>query len=296
MQELIAANLVEVADSTQKASYRLRGDEQVRITGESKRAAIKAEPEAIEVEVVLDDPDFAVVNKPAGMSVHAGAGGLSRNRGTLVNAMLHRFQTLSPGSGDELRPGIVHRLDRGTSGLVIIAKTDFAHRKLAAQFQQRTVEKAYLGLVHGAMPATAGTINWAIERDPVRRTRMRALKIPEAGRGRHAISHYRVLEQIVSGYGTFSFLEVTIETGRTHQIRVHLSALHHPVVGDTLYGAPAGLRAAQMGEDALSLSRNFLHAAQLKFFHPRSEERVELASRLPQELKTFLNQLRLLHV
>lgn len=292
MQELIDAGSVRIDGKTQKASYRMRGDESVEMAGESKRPPIKAEPEAIEVEVVLDDPEFAVVNKPAGMSVHAGAGDLSRSRGTLVNAMLYRFQTLSP-STDELRPGIVHRLDRETSGLVIIAKTDYAHRKLAEQFQQRTVKKVYLALVHGSMPASTGTVNYPIERDPVHRTRMRALRQAEPERGRHATSHYKVIEQIESQYGVFSLLEVRIETGRTHQIRVHLSALRHPVVGDSLYGAPTRIRPLNGAGESLSLDRNFLHATRLGFNHPRTGQTLELSAPMPEKLQSFLNQLRL---
>jgi 23S rRNA pseudouridine1911/1915/1917 synthase len=290
VQELIEAGAVTVAGTREKASFRLRTGDLVVLTGESRRPPIKAEPEAIDIEVVYDDPEFAVVNKPAGMNVHAGAGDLSRSRGTLVNAMLHRFQTLS-AVGDELRPGVVHRLDRDTSGLVIIAKTDFAHRKIAEQFQHRTVRKKYLTLVHGAMPTPSGTVNWAIDRDPERRTRMRALKSAGMG-GRHATSHWRVVEQIQTIYGVFSLLEVQIETGRTHQIRVHLSALRHPVVGDALYGAPEEIRDTNHRTESLSLKRNFLHAAELEFLHPRTLARVSLHAPLPEELSAFLQRIR----
>ncbi len=295
VKELIAAGAVLTAGTAQKASYRLKGGEAIEIVGESRRPPIKAEAEDIEIEVVLDDPEFAVVNKPAGMSVHAGAGDLSHSRGTLVNAMLHRFMTLSSGSGDELRPGIVHRLDRETSGLVIIAKTDLAHRRLAEQFQQRTINKTYLALVHGAMQASSGTISYAIARDPVRRRRMRAVRESGVQGARHAVSHYRVLEKIESEFGVFSFLAVQIETGRTHQIRVHLSALRHPIVGDSMYGAAAELRSQSHSGEVLNLGRNFLHAAELEFDHPSTGDRIKVIAPLPGDLERLLSQLRKVH-
>jgi 23S rRNA pseudouridine1911/1915/1917 synthase len=184
----------------------------------------------------------------------------------------------------------VHRLDRDTSGLVIIAKTDFAHRRLAEQFAQRTVKKTYIALVHGTLKDDQGTVNYPIERDPVHRKRMRALR---SGRGgRSAITHFRVLERVHSAYGGFTQLEVKIETGRTHQIRVHLAALHHPVVGDKLYGRGTEIPREKGRGEALALGRNFLHAAELEFEHPRTGARIRLHADLPEELTRLLARIR----
>jgi 23S rRNA pseudouridine1911/1915/1917 synthase len=200
----------------------------------------------------------------------------------LVNALLHHFARLS-GMGGELRPGIVHRLDKETSGLIVVAKNDPAHRKLAAQFARRDVKKTYLALVHGLIRNERGTIDRSISRDPVRRTRMTT----RLAGGREAITHYRVMQRIDSSFGKFTLVEVTIETGRTHQIRVHMAAIGHPVVGDTVYGAPRQLRGA--GE-VISLPRNFLHAAQLELQHPLKGEKIALKSPLPAELQNFFRK------
>ena len=263
VQQLIAEGKVLVNDAVEKASYRLRGDEQISVTGQIVLPPLRAIAENIALDIVYEDDDLAVINKPAGMMVHAGAGATEdvRNRGTLVNALLHHFQQLSAVSG-ELRPGIVHRLDKETSGLIIVAKRDEIHRKLAAQFAKRQVKKTYLALVHGNVKQDKGTITSSISRDAVRRTRMTTRR----SGGREAISHYKVQQRIESKYGKFAMLEVRIDTGRTHQIRVHLSSLGHPVVGDALYGAPNEIRGK--GTKAISLSRNFLHAAALEFQHP----------------------------
>jgi 23S rRNA pseudouridine1911/1915/1917 synthase len=217
--------------------------------------------------------------------VHAGAGATEdqRNRGTLVNALLHRFGKLS-GVGGELRPGIVHRLDKNTSGLIVVAKNDESHRRLAAQFAGRQVNKTYAALVHGWVKQDQGTVRSSISRDPVRRTRMTTRR----SGGRDAVTHYTVRRRIESAAGKFTLLEVRIDTGRTHQIRVHLASLGHPVVGDALYGAPRELR-KEKGEK-LSLDRNFLHAGALQFLHPRSGIALSFSRPLPAELEKFLQQ------
>jgi len=286
VQQLIAAEKVMVNAAAAKASLRLRGGEQVTVLGETVPPPLKTIPEDIPLDIVYEDDDLAVVNKPAGMMVHAGAGATDdqRNRGTLVNALLHRFRRLSGVSG-ELRPGIVHRLDKATSGLIVVAKTDEAHRKLAAQFAHRQVKKTYIALVHGWAKPDHGTINSSISRDRVRRTRMTTRRQG----GREAITHYRVQRRIDSRFGKFTLLEVRIDTGRTHQIRVHLASLGHPVVGDTLYGAPRELRTRTGGRR--SLARNFLHAAALQFSHPRTSKELSFTRPLPDELSDFLRLL-----
>jgi len=300
VQLLIDQGDVLVDGARAKASFKLRGGEKIAITGEPHPAPLKAVPEAIPLDVIYEDDDLAVINKPAGMMVHAGSGQTddARSRGTLVNALLHRFQTLSC-TGGELRPGIVHRLDKGTSGLIVVAKNDRAHAALGALFSGRRIRKTYIALVHGLVPRDKGTISAAVSRDPIRRTRMSTRPSENA---RSAISHYEVVRRLSAPYGKFTLLRVRIETGRTHQIRVHMASIGHPVVGDTLYGAPAQLT-AQTGApqtrssrvksepDRLRLGRNFLHAARLEFDHPLTGKPLFLEAPLPGELAAFLDRL-----
>jgi 23S rRNA pseudouridine1911/1915/1917 synthase len=282
VQQLIDEEKVLVNDGAAKASARLRGGECVRVLGSPTLPPLRAIAENIPLDFVYEDNDLAVVNKAAGMMVHAGAGATEdeRNRGTLVNALLHHFGQLSTVGG-ELRPGIVHRLDKATSGLMVVAKNDEAHRKLAAQFARRKVKKTYVALVHGWVKAERGTVSSSISRDRVRRTRMTTRR----SGGREAITHYLVEKRIESKFGKFTLLEVRIDTGRTHQIRVHLASLGHRVVGDILYGAPKEMRTK---EAAISLPRNFLHAAELQFEHPRTNELMKFSRPLPEELEAFL--------
>ncbi|HVP43544.1 MAG TPA: RluA family pseudouridine synthase [Terriglobales bacterium] len=284
VQQLIAQRKVRVDGGAAKASQRLRGGEHVEVLGEVKAAPLRAMAEDIPLDVVYEDDSLAVVNKPAGMMVHAGSGATedARNRGTLVNALLHRFQALS-GVGGELRPGIVHRLDKETSGLIVVAKNDVSHRKLARQFAGRAVKKTYLALVHGWPKQDRGTISDPISRDRKRRTRMTT----RGSGGRAAVSHFKVLRRVESRFGKFALLEVQIETGRTHQIRVHLASIGHPVVGDTLYGAPREIRSKN---GTLSLGRNFLHAGKLQLEHPRTGEALTFSRGLPEELERFLTE------
>jgi 23S rRNA pseudouridine1911/1915/1917 synthase len=283
VQELILQRKVLLDGAPAKASLKLRGGEQVTVFGTAERPPLRAIAENIPLDIVYEDDDLAIINKPAGMMVHAGAGATEdqRNRGTLVNALLHHFQQLSRVGG-EMRPGIVHRLDKETSGLIVVAKNDPAHRKLASQFARREVKKTYLALVHGWLEKGSGTISASISRDRIRRIRMTT----RGSGGREAVSHYTVLRRYDTPHGKFSLLEVKIDTGRTHQIRVHLRSLGHPVVGDTLYGAPREIRVSKAG--AISLSRNFLHSAQLSLFHPRTGEQLSFKAPLPQTLETFL--------
>jgi 23S rRNA pseudouridine1911/1915/1917 synthase len=294
VQELIAVEKVLVDDAPAKASLKLRGGESVSVLGRAERPPLRAMAEEIPLDIRYEDDDLAIINKPAGMMVHAGAGATEsdHNRGTLVNALLHHFASLS-AVGGELRPGIVHRLDKETSGLIVVAKNDEAHSKLAAQFAAREVKKKYVALVHGWVKKDKGTITNAISRDRVHRTRMTTR---HAG-GREAITHYHVTRRLETPFGKFTLLEVKIDTGRTHQIRVHMSSLGHPVVGDKLYGAPRAMRRAseKRGKpdtaSELSLERNFLHAAELELKHPRSGEKIALKSELPPELREFMERL-----
>jgi 23S rRNA pseudouridine1911/1915/1917 synthase len=283
VQQLIEQELVLVNDAVARASLRLRGSESVSVLGSASQPPLRAMAEDIPLEIVFEDADIAVVNKAAGMTVHAGAGATEdeRNRGTLVNALLHHFGQLS-SVGGELRPGIVHRLDKATSGLLVVAKNDESHRRLASQFVKRQVKKTYIALVHGWLKQDRGTISTSISRDRVRRTRMTTLR----SGGREAITHYAVQRRLESPYGKFTLLEVKIDTGRTHQIRVHLASLRHPVVGDTLYGAPREVSSKQAGR--ISLPRNFLHAAALQFLHPRTGEALSFSAPVPAELEVFL--------
>ena len=249
-----------------KASQLIRAGEGVEFSL-GRIPPLRAEPEDLPVEILYEDAAVVAIDKPAGLIVHAGAGAHS---GTLVNRLLHHFQSLS-GVGGGLRPGIVHRLDKETSGVLLVARTDAAHRALAEQFAGRTVEKVYLALVHGRVRAESGRITKPIARDPVRRTRMTA----RLSTGRAALTDYRVLER----FEKFTYLEVRIGTGRTHQIRVHLSSEGHPVVGDRLYGAPWA-------------ARMFLHSARTTFTSPANGRRVTVEAALPLELKQWLVGMR----
>ena len=287
-QQLIAEEKVLVNDAPAKASLKLRGGERISVLGPAERPPLRAIPEEILLDIAYEDDDLAIVNKPAGMMVHAGAGATedARNRGTLVNALLHHFASLS-GVGGEMRPGIVHRLDKETSGLIAVAKNDEAHRKLAAQFARREVKKKYVALVHGFVKKDSGTISASISRDRVRRIRMTTRQAC----GREAVSHYSVVRRLDTPFGKFTLLEVKIDTGRTHQIRVHMASLGHPIAGDTLYGAPQELQAGRgKRENAapISLPRNFLHAAELELSHPRTGVKLSFQSPLPAELLALL--------
>ena len=290
VQQLITSEKVLVNDASARASLKLRGGERISVLGPAPRPPLRAIAEEIPLDIVYEDEDLAIINKPAGMMVHAGAGATddARNRGTLVNALLHHFATLS-AVGGEMRPGIVHRLDQETSGLIVVAKNDDAHSKLAAQFARREVKKTYIALVQGWPKKDSGTISAAIGRDRVRRIRMTT----RLAGGREAISHYKVVRRLDTAFGKFALIEVRIDTGRTHQIRVHMASLGHPVVGDRLYGAPAELKGLP-GKPTIkpvSLARNFLHAAELQLAHPKTGKTISLKSTLPDELQQFLSLL-----
>ena len=275
IQELIRDGHVRVDGRVAKVSHRVAAGEAIEIEV-LPRPALEALPEDLPLDLLYLDDDFVIVNKPAGMVVHAGAG---HSRGTLVNALLHRLGNLS-AAGGALRPGIVHRLDRETSGAMVVARNDKAHEHLSEQFRSRNVRKIYLAFVHGKMPRDSGTITLPISRDPRRRTRMTA----RATKGRHARTDWRVIARL----DRCTLVEAVLHTGRTHQIRAHFAAIGHPVVGDTLYGAPRGLRAGT--RNLPLLERNFLHAARIGFSHPSSGEWVEVRAPLPRDLQVYFDQ------
>jgi len=301
VQMLIEAGQVKLDGAAPKARQKLHGGETIEIDGEPHPEPLHATPEDIPLDILYEDKYLAVVNKPAGMMVHAGAGNTddARNRGTLVNALLHHMAQLAQNLsavGGELRPGIVHRLDKQTSGAIIVAKDDVTHRKLGEMFSMRRIAKIYIALVHGTLAKDNVTVNLPIARDLVRRTRMTTRR-PD---GRTAVSHVKVIERLSTRYGAFTLVEVRIETGRTHQIRVHMQSLGHAVVGDTLYGAPRTIALAGR-KDAIEhptesagsgLERNFLHAAHLEFAHPHTGKLLTIDAPLPAELEEFLSWLK----
>jgi len=287
IQKLIADGQVQVAaaDPDAPRANRLRDVKANLVVGDGDRVtvtvpdAVPSEDaaEALPLPILYQDEDVAVLDKPAGMVVHPGAGHAS---GTLVNALLHHIPDLS-GIGGERRPGIVHRLDRGTSGVMVIAKNDAAHQELSRQFQDREVEKEYIALVWGVVQA-GRRIDAAIGRDPVQRQKMSA----RAKHARHAVTRITRARHLPG----LTLCQVAIHTGRTHQIRVHLSAIGHPIVGDALYGGvhrrvAGDIRAVQR------LERPFLHAARLAFTHPRDGRRMEFTTPLPADLLGVLDDL-----
>ena len=284
-----------LAGRSRSQIQRLINDGQVTIDGEGVRpnrvvragetivvdvpapASPEPQPEAIELDILYQDSDIVVINKAAGMVVHPAAG---HAQGTLVNALLHEITDLS-GVGGELRPGIVHRLDRGTSGVMVVAKNDLAHAELARQFHDREVEKEYVALVWGIVQA-GRRIDLPIGRDPVDRKKM-------SGRARRARSAATRITKALHLPGV-TLLHVAISTGRTHQIRVHLSEIGHPIVGDAVYGGQRRRVAADL-RPVLALERPFLHAGRLVFHHPTEGRRMEFETPLPDDLRSVLNLL-----
>lgn len=322
-QLLIEHGQVRVGGSPAKAKYKLNGNEHVVVEGQPQPAPLRATPEDIPLSIVYEDKHMAVIDKPAGMMVHAGSGltDEARSSGTLVNALLFHFKDQLSDVGGALRPGIVHRLDKQTSGLIMVAKSDAAHRALAEMFSERSLEKRYIALVHRDVKSDRGIIDLPIARDRLRRTRMttrvgnrylttdshgtpakRHPDEPEERTSRRpndprpARSLYTVLERLHTTAGDFTLLDVKIETGRTHQIRVHMQSLGHPVVGDTLYGAPAKIPGLKSEGTGPTLHRNFLHAAHLVLDHPITGKELDLEAPLPEELASLLEQLRALEI
>jgi 23S rRNA pseudouridine1911/1915/1917 synthase len=281
IQTLVNEGRVSVDGIARKQSHRV-------VPGETVAVEIPPAPspgveaEEIPLEILYEDEDVAVVNKPAGMIVHPGAG---HDAGTLVAALLHHYDGMRGLSsvGGLKRPGIIHRLDKGTSGALVIARTDAAHLKLIDDFRDRLVEKTYVALLHARVKGEAGRIELPVARDLRRRSRMTARR----REGREARTDWRVRLRL----GGFTLIEADLHTGRTHQIRVHFSAVGCPVVGDTLYGAP---REEKIGAALLPpLGRNFLHAARIAFAQPRTGKRLEIRAPLPPDLAAYLKEVGL---
>jgi len=276
IQLLNRSGAVLIEGRHDKAGYKIRGGETIEIDlGALEPAPLT--PKQLPLQIYFEDKDLAVVEKPAGVVVHPGSG---TGGGTLVHGLLFHFQNLSDMGGKN-RPGIVHRLDKWTSGLIIVAKNNVAHARLSQAFQDRQIQKSYLALVHGRPRLDSGTIELSIGRHPSIRTKMAAA----TEKGRSAYTEYRVVEQ----FRGFSLLELKIKTGRTHQIRVHLSAIGHPVVGDDVYGER---QYNQFVKKHGELNRYFLHAAALGFNHPSTHVPLKFHSPLPEELQNLLQSIK----
>jgi 23S rRNA pseudouridine1911/1915/1917 synthase len=284
VKKAVDEGMALVNDLKVKAGYKLRNGDIVHLC---KKAATSCHvlPEEIPLAIVYEDPFLLVVDKPAGMVVHPAPG---HHRGTLVNALLFHCKDLS-GIGGVLRPGIVHRLDRGTSGLLIVAKSDEAHRGLAAQFEKHQVQKSYKVLVYGDVEGNQGLIDAPVGRHPVDRKKMST----KSRRGKEAITRWRVSER----YGVATLLDVDTETGRTHQIRVHLNAMGYPVVGDKIYGSSRRISAIAIGDLLLraemrTMTRQALHASRIAFFHPVNNTEMTFSSPMPEDMARLCDFLR----
>ena len=285
-QTLIERGAVLVNGSAKKSSYLVRPGDRIDVTIPDPEP-LSLDPEVIPLDIVFEDGDLLVINKPAGMVVHPTLG---TRRGTLVNALLAHCDDLS-GINGVLRPGIVHRLDKGTSGLLLVAKNDDAHRSIAAQLKSRKIERHYTALVWGSMPTYEGTVNAPIGRHPVDRKRMAVIR-----EGRPAVTHYRVMEELDG----LTLLSVRLETGRTHQIRVHMAHIGHPVFGDPTYrGREERLKGVdprireKMRELLSLLLRQALHAGQIGFVHPGRGEWMEFTAEVPEDMKQVLDMMKI---
>lgn len=281
IKRLIETGYVTVNGMPKKPSYLLKGGEKVAMARRAPELP-EAGPEDIPLDILYEDRDMIAINKPAGMVAHPAPGNI---HGTLVNALLHHVKDLA-GIGGKRRPGIVHRLDKGTTGVMVVAKNDQAHRELSRQFKQRVVKKIYRTLVFGHFPQKRGSIILPIGRDMVHRRKFSS----KSKKTREAVTHYEVEKQ----YENMALLKVNLETGRTHQIRVHLSEKHHPIVGDTLYGAKSFISIVKdevLRRRLEGLERPLLHAAVLKVLHPTSKKELEFTAPLPGDFKSVLEAL-----
>jgi 23S rRNA pseudouridine1911/1915/1917 synthase len=276
IDKLIKGGQVKLNNGVAKPGYRVRKDDRIVVAVPSP-TEIAARPEDIPLDIVHEDKDIIVINKPAGIVVHPAAGNLS---GTLVNALLHHCSDLA-GIGGSIRPGVVHRLDKDTSGLIVFAKNDASHQNLAKQFKNREVKKTYLALVHGEMKSDSGVIDAPLGRHPVHRKKMAVISSGSA-RKRDAVTCYRVVKRFYTKEGKYTLVELDLKTGRTHQIRVHLSYIRHPVVGDGTYSKI---------KDEFGAPRQLLHASRLSFNHPVTGKHMEFRSDIPEDMEKVLRAL-----
>ena len=269
IKKLIESNNILVNDKSEKVSYKVQANDNISIdVPEAKETKLKAQE--IPLDIIYEDSDIIVVNKPKGMVVHPANGNPD---GTLVNAILSICKNSLSGIGGELRPGIVHRLDKDTSGLIILAKNDKAHINMSEQIKERNVKKTYIALVRGNVPEEEATINMPIGRSTKDRKKMAVTK-----NGKQAITHFKVLKR----YSKYTLLEIKIETGRTHQIRVHMAEIGYPVVGDAVYSN---------GKNEFGIEGQMLHAYKLEFMHPITNKHMELTAPLPQYFEEILKKL-----
>lgn len=269
IKEAIKNGSIRVNDKKVKPSYSLKQGDLVYINVEDEKK-IELVPENLNLEIVYEDEYLAVINKPSGMVVHPGAG---NKNGTLVNAILYEFGRVG-NNEDEIRPGIVHRLDKDTSGLMLVAKEDEAYYKLIEMFRNKEVKRSYKALVNGVVSEDEGTIDEPIGRHPTNRQVMTVIN----KNSKNAITHYTVLDR----FPNHTYIRADLETGRTHQIRVHMKYINHPIVGDQVYAS---------GKNEFGLKKQFLHSAEIKFIHPITNQLIELKSDLPSDLSKILNNL-----
>lgn len=273
VKRLLEEGKILVNGKNPKASYKVALDDKIEIQiDEPKEIELKAQN--IPIEIIYEDADIIVVNKPKGMVVHPANGNPD---GTLVNAIMAICKDSLSGIGGEIRPGIVHRIDKDTSGLLIVAKNDVSHIKMSEQIKDRKVKKTYIALVRGTVAENEATINMPIARSTKDRKKMAVIKD-----GKEAITHFKVLKRYATKNGTYTLLEVKIDTGRTHQIRVHLAQIGYPIIGDTVYSN---------GKNEFGVTGQCLHAAKLEFNHPTTDKYMKLEAPLPDYFETILNNL-----
>lgn len=274
IKKLLEDGKITVNGEITKASYKVQLNDKIEIDIE-KPKEVKLEAQEIPLDVIYEDNDILVVNKQKGLVVHPGNGNLD---GTLANAVMAHCKDSLSGIGGELRPGIVHRLDKDTSGLLIIAKNDKAHIKMSEQIKDRKVKKTYIALVRGIISENEATINMPIGRSTKDRKKMAVTK-----NGKEAITHFKVLNRFTTNKASYTLLEVKIDTGRTHQIRVHMAEIGHPVIGDTVYSN---------GKNEFGVVGQCLHAEKLEFTHPITEKKMKLEAPLPEYFQNIINSFK----
>jgi len=273
VKRLLDENKILVNEKFPKASYKVNKDDKIQITIDEPKE-VKIEAQDIPIEIIYEDKDIIVVNKPKGLVVHPANGNPD---GTLVNAIMAICKESLSGIGGEIRPGIVHRLDKDTSGLLIVAKNDLAHINISEQIKNREVKKTYIALVRGTVPENEATINMPIGRSTKDRKKMAVTK-----NGKEAITHFKVIERYTTNNGSYTLLEIKIDTGRTHQIRVHMAEIGYPVIGDGVYSN---------GKNEFGIEGQCLHAKELKFKHPTTGEEMKLEAQLPEYFENVIKDL-----